>query len=105
MENNRDQDKLAGAAKTVVNQNFDSVETAVDTAIEKTIESTKDVVHELRNEAVDVVGKTVGRVKESLDHQRPEFERYITSHPWMTLAGLLVLGYLFTGIQRSRKAA
>ncbi len=104
MENNRDQDKLAGAAKTVVNQSFDSAEAAVDTAIESTIGSTKDIVHELRNEAAEAVDQTVGRVRESLDRQRPELERYITSHPWMTLAGLLILGYLFAGIQRSRNS-
>lgn len=90
-------EKLAGAAETVVNEGFHTVEEAVNTAID----STKGVVHELRNDAMEAVnqtvGQTIGRVKDTLDKQRPQFEQYIASHPWITLGSLLILGYLLIG--------
>lgn len=95
-------DKLEGAANTVVGEGLHTVETAVNTAID----STKEVVHEMRNDAMKAVNQTVSRsvgsVKEYWDEQQPHFERYITSHPWMMLAGLLVLGYLFSGRRQSQ---
>ncbi|OQW37248.1 MAG: hypothetical protein A4E19_13865 [Nitrospira sp. SG-bin1] len=93
-------DKLAGAAQSVVSEGLHTVEEAVNTAID----STKDVVHELRNDATEAVdqtiGRTIGRVKDTLDKQRPRFEQYISSHPWIALGSLLVLWYLLTGKRR-----
>ncbi|MCS6302667.1 MAG: hypothetical protein H8K07_03235 [Nitrospira sp.] len=94
---NRTSNKFAGAAQTVADESLNTVETAMNTAID----STKDAVHELRSEAVEAVNQTVdrtiGRVKDSLDQRRPQFEQYIASHPWIMLGGLLMLGYLLTG--------
>jgi ElaB/YqjD/DUF883 family membrane-anchored ribosome-binding protein len=97
MDNDRNSNKLAAAAKTVANEGLNTVEAAVGTAID----STKESVHELRNDAMEAVNKTVGqtvdRVKETFDQQRPRVEQYIASHPWLMLGGLLALAYLFTG--------
>lgn len=97
MENDRTSDKLAGAAKTVADEGLHTVEAAVNSAID----STKDAVHELRSDAVEAVNQTVdqtvGRVKETLEQQRPRFEQYIASHPWIMLGGLVILWYLLTG--------
>jgi hypothetical protein len=106
MDNDKQSEKLAekfeGAANTVVDEGLHTVEAAVNTAID----STKEVVHEMRNDAMEAVNQTVSRgvgsVKEYWDEQQPRFERYITSHPWMMLAGLLVLGYLFSGRRQSQ---
>lgn len=97
MDDDKHSEKLTGAAKTVVDEGLHTVEAAVNTAID----STKEVVHEMRNDAMEAVNQTVsrsvGNVKEYWDEQQPRFERYITSHPWMTLGILLILGYLFAG--------
>jgi len=97
MDNDTTSDKLAGASKTVSNETLNTVEAAVNSAID----STKDAVHELRNDAMEAVNQTVdqtiGSVKEVLDQQRPRFEQYIASHPWITLGGLVILWYLLTG--------
>src|SRR5689334_5512058 len=97
MDNDRTSEKVAEAAKTVADESLNTVETAVNTAID----STKGAVHELRSDAVEAVnqtvGRTIGRVKDSLDQRRPQFEQYIASHPWIVLGGLLIVGYLLTG--------
>lgn len=97
MANDGTSDKLAGASKTMTNESLNTVEAAVNSAID----STKEIVHELRNDAMEAVNRTVdqtvGRVKETLEQQRPRLEQYIASHPWIMLGGLLILGYLITG--------
>ena len=93
MESEKPSDKLAGAAKTVVEESLSSVSDTVNTAIE----STTDTVHELRDDAMRTIHQTVGRVKASLDQQRPRVERYISSHPWIVLGGLVILWYLLSG--------
>lgn len=102
MDNDKNSAKLAGAAKTVADEGLNTVEAAVSTAID----STKEAVHELRNDAMEAVNRTVGqtvdRVKETFDQQRPRVEQYIASHPWIMLGGLLVLAYLFTGRRHSQ---
>lgn len=102
MDNDKNSDKLAGAAKTVANESLNTVEATMDSAID----STKEAVHELRNEAMEAVNKTVdrtvGRVNETFEQQRPRVEQYIASHPWIMLGGLLVLAYLFTGRRYSQ---
>ena len=91
------EDQLVGTAKDVMNQNLDRVETGVDTAID----STKQAVHELRNEAQDVVDRTLNRVKGAWEERRPRVEEYMDSHPWVVIAGLLLVAYLFSRTQQS----
>ena len=55
-------DKIAGSAQQVVDQELKVVEGGVDNAID----STKDAVHNLRNEAEDIIDRVFGRVKEPL---------------------------------------
>ena len=102
MDNDRTSDKLAEAAKTVADESLNTVEAAVNTAID----GTKEAVHELRSDAVEAVnqtvGRTIGRLKDSLDQRRPQFEQYIASHPWIVLGGLLIVGYLLTGKRGSK---
>jgi hypothetical protein len=91
----RKEDSLVGAAQGAVTQNLDAVEETVDTAI-------ADAVHEVRSGAQEVVDQTLNRVRGRWEEQRPKVEEYMASHPWMVLGGLLVVGYLLAGIQRSR---
>jgi ElaB/YqjD/DUF883 family membrane-anchored ribosome-binding protein len=92
------EDQLVGTAKDVMNQNLDRVESGVDTAID----STKEAVHELRNEAEEVVDRTLNRVKGAWEGRRPSVEQYMDSHPWVVIGGLLLLAYLFSRAQRMR---
>src|SRR4051794_4528416 len=91
----RREDTLVGAAQGAVTHNLDAVEETVDTAI-------ADAVHEARSGAQQVVDQTLNRVRGKWEEQRPKIEDYMAAHPWMVLAGLLVVGYLLAGIQRSR---
>jgi ElaB/YqjD/DUF883 family membrane-anchored ribosome-binding protein len=95
-------DKLADAAKDVADDGIHTVKGTMDTAINRT----QDIVEELRDHTMEAVNQTVGRtidrVRESLDEQRPRFEQYIASHPWIMLGGVLVLWYLLSGNRRSR---
>lgn len=93
-------EKLEEAANIVVSEvvseGLQTVEAAMNTAID-----IKEVVHEMQNDAMEVVNQAVsrgvGNVKEYWDEQQPRFERYITAHPWMTLGIFLILGHLFAG--------
>ncbi len=86
-------DKIAGSAQQVMEKGLDEVEGGVDNAIG----STKDAVHELRNEAEDIVDRAFGRFKELWQDRQPKVEKYIASHPWLVLGGFLVVGYLIAG--------
>ncbi len=86
-------DKIVGTAQQMVNEELDTVEGGVDNAID----STKDAVHELRNEAEDIIDRAFGRFKELWDDQQPKVEKYIASHPWLVLGGFLLVGYLIAG--------
>jgi ElaB/YqjD/DUF883 family membrane-anchored ribosome-binding protein len=91
-------DKTGESAQQVVDQELDAAEGGVDNAIH----STKDAVHELRNEAEDIIDRAFGRFKELWQDQQPKVEKYIASHPWLALGGLLLVGYLIAGRQRNR---
>ena len=86
-------DKIVGTAQQLVNGELDTVEGGVDNAID----STKDAVHELRNEADDIIDRAFGRFKELWQDQQPKVEKYIASHPWLVLGGFLLVGYLIAG--------
>ena len=95
----RTEDKLVGTAKDVMSHNLDTVEAGVDSAID----GTKEAVHELRNEAQQIVDQTLNRVKGVWEQQRPRIEGYMDSHPWLVLAGLVFLGFLFSRAQHARR--
>jgi hypothetical protein len=80
-------------ARGVIDQNLDTVESGVDIAIE----TAKDAVHELRDKAQEVAGKTVGDMQRTWDKKRPRIERYMETHPWVVFGALLFLAYLFSG--------
>ena len=86
-------DKIVGTAQQLVNEELDTVGGGVDNAID----STKDAVHELRNEAEDIIDRAFGRFKELWDSQQPKVEKFIASHPWLVLGGFLLVGYLIAG--------
>jgi len=94
----RTEDKLVGTAKDVMSHNLDTVEAGVDSAID----GTKEAVHEFRNEAQHVVDQTLNRVKGVWEQQRPRIEGYMDSHPWIVLAGLVFLGFLFSRAQHAK---
>jgi hypothetical protein len=54
--------EIGESAQQVVDQELETVEGGVDNAID----STKDAVHNLRNEAEDIIDRVFGRVKEPL---------------------------------------
>ena len=88
-------DKIAGSAQQVVDQELDAVEGGVNA-----IASTKDAVHELRNEAEDIIDRAFGRFKELWQDQQPKVEKYIASHPWLVLGGFLLVGYFIAGARQ-----
>ena len=88
-------DKIAGSAQQVVDQELDAVEGGVNA-----IASTKDAVHELRNEAEDIIDRAFGRFKELWQDQQPKVEKYIASHPWLLLGGFLLVGYFIAGARQ-----
>jgi hypothetical protein len=85
-------------ARGVISQNLDTVESGVDIAIE----TAKEAVHELRDTAQEVAGKTVGDMQRTWDKKRPRIERYMETHPWVVFGALLFLAYLFSG-ERTRE--
>ena len=85
-------------ARGVVSQNLDSVESGVDEAID----SAKEAVHEFRGKAEEVADAVLDRVNRSWERQRPRFEAYMTSHPWIVFGGLILLAYLFSAKERTR---
>jgi hypothetical protein len=89
-------DRIAGTAQQLVNGELDTVEGGVDNAID----STKDAVHELRNEAEDIIDRAFGRFKELWQDQQPKVEKYIASHPWLVLGGFLLVGYFIAGARQ-----
>jgi hypothetical protein len=94
----RIRDKIGESAQQVVDQELDAVEGGVDNAID----STKDVVHELRNGAEDIIDRAFGRFKELWENQQPKVEEFVASHPWLVLGGFLLVGYLIAGRQGNR---
>jgi ElaB/YqjD/DUF883 family membrane-anchored ribosome-binding protein len=94
----RNGETIGESAQQVVDQELDAVEGGVDNAID----STKDAVHELRNEAEDIIDRAFGRFKELWQDQQPKVEKYIASHPWLALGAFLLVGYLIAGRQRNR---
>jgi ElaB/YqjD/DUF883 family membrane-anchored ribosome-binding protein len=101
MNNEHTSENLTGAAKEVADDGLHTVKDAVNTAIE----STHDIVQELQSGTMkavnETVGRTIDRVTETLDEQRPRFEQYIASHPWIMLGGLVIIWYLLTGKRQS----
>ena len=89
-------DRIAGTAQQLVNGELDTVEGGVDNAID----STKDAVHELRNEAEDIIDRAFGRFKELWQDQQPKVEKYIASHSWLLLGGFLLVGYFIVGARQ-----
>jgi hypothetical protein len=89
-------DRIAGTAQQLVNGELDTVKGGVDNAID----STKDAVHELRNEAEDIIDRAFGRFKELWQDQQPKVEKYIASHPWLVLGGFLLVGYFIAGARQ-----
>jgi hypothetical protein len=85
-------------ARGVISQNLDTVESGVDIAID----TAKDAVHELRDTAQEVAGKTIGDMQRTWDKKRPRIERYMETHPWVVFGALLFLAYLFSG-ERTRE--
>ena len=91
-------DKIGESAQQVVDQELDAVKGGMDNAID----STKDVVHELRNEAENIIDRAFGRFKELWENQQPKVEDFVASHPWLVLGGFLLVGYLIAGRQGNR---
>src|SRR5688572_16572427 len=96
------EDKIVQSAQTVVSDNLNTIEAGVDTALDTAMGSTKEAVYELRSTPQQVTDQAFNRLTESWENKRPRIEAYMTSHPWLVLGGLFVLGYLFSGSQRSR---
>ena len=85
MDDARTSEQSADSAKAATNDGPHTMKEAVNTAME----STQGLVQELQSDAVEAVNQTIGRtidrVKESLDQQRPRVEHYISEHPWIVL--------------------
>jgi|SRR5690242_5560566 hypothetical protein len=89
----------AEAARGVVNQNLDAVETGVDTAID----GARDVVHEFRGKVQELADALLDRVNDSWEQQRPRIEAYMHAHPWVVFGGLILLAYLVSGNQHGKE--
>ena len=90
---NRPADEIGQKAQQIVQDELDSVEERVDKAIERT----KDSVHELRNNAEDVIDQAFTRGKSVWQQQQEKVERFVSSHPWLVLGGVLLVGYILAG--------
>ena len=84
-----------------MNQKLDTVEDGMDNAID----STKDAVHELRNEAEDIVDRAFGHFTELWQDQQAKVEKFMASHPWLLLGGFLLVGYLIAGPRERKRAS
>lgn len=60
-------------------------------------------IHELRGKAQEVADQVMTRVKKSWDQKRPQIETYMESHPWIVFGALLLVAYLFSETQPSRR--
>lgn len=85
-------DTISGAAQAVVEHNVATLEAGVDTAMQHT----KEAIRQLGDKAEEAVDHAFNH----LEQQRPKIEQYIAAHPWLILGGLVVAGYLISGIQR-----
>lgn len=97
MDDARTSEQSADSAKAATDDGPHTMKEAVNTAME----STQGLVQELQSDAVEAVNQTIGRtidrVKESLDQQRPRVEHYISEHPWIVLGSLVLFWYLLSG--------
>jgi ElaB/YqjD/DUF883 family membrane-anchored ribosome-binding protein len=95
-------DNVVPSAHTVVSDNLNTIEAGVDKALDTAMDGTKEAVHELRTSAQQVTDQAFNRVMEAWQSKRPRIEAYMAEHPWLVLGGLFLIGYLFSGPQRSR---
>jgi hypothetical protein len=93
------EEKLVEAVQGLVSQNLDNVEAQIDS----TVEGAKQAVHELRSEAQEAADRTLTRFKGFWEGTQEKLDAQMASHPWIVLGSLLVMGYLLTRPQRSRR--
>jgi hypothetical protein len=91
--------KVVETMQGLVTENLDTVEAKIDS----TVDSAKDAVHELRSEAQEVAERTLTRFKGFWEQMQEKADAQMTLHPWIVLGSLLVVGYLLSRSQQSRR--
>ena len=86
-------------AQGLVSQNLDKVEAQIDS----TVDRAKDAVHELRSEAQEIADRTLTRFNGFWGQMQEKADAQMAQHPWIVLGGLLVVGYLLSRSQQSRR--
>ena len=72
-------------------QNLDAIESGIDAAID----GVKQVVHDFREQAQEVMVAILDRMYQSWKEQRPRIDAYMDAHPWVVFGGVVFLAYLF----------
>ena len=98
-ESGTKQTKTVEAVRDLVGQNLDKVEAQIDS----TVDSAKEAAHELRGEAQEAADRTLTRLKGAWDRMQEKVEAQMALHPWVVLGSVLVVGYLLSRSQRSRR--
>jgi hypothetical protein len=93
------EEKMVEAVQGVVSQNLDTVEARIDS----TVDNAKDAVHELRSEAQEAADRTLTRFKGFWERMQEKADAQMALHPWIVLGSLLVVGYLLSRSQQSRR--
>lgn len=93
--------KAVEAMKGLVTENFDKVEAQVDS----TVESAKEVVHEMRSEAQEVVGESLSHFQGAWERIQNKVYSQLDEHPWIVFAGVFILGYILTRPKQQRRSS
>ena len=82
--------------RAVVRQNLDAIESGIDAVID----GVKQVVHDFREQAQEVMDAILDRMYQSWKEQRPRIDAYMAAHPWVVFGGMVLLAYVFSGNRR-----
>ncbi|HEU4684337.1 MAG TPA: hypothetical protein VFS39_07535 [Nitrospira sp.] len=97
--NQRTGEMVLSAAEEAVSDNLDRLEAGVDRAVDRA----KDTVHQLRAMTEEMTERTLTRVRETWERQLLKIEGALASHPWMVFGALVLLAYVFSQEQATRR--